>query len=129
MIRTGVIIAQVRRIVGEVLKDYIQRIYNSIPSDLKVEYKVAFDVYRMRATVYTETDMAAYIEFGTGDFASRYLGSKPQEMKDDAMLFFKTGKGTMKESPYLFPAFYRYKDEILRTIDRKVQIYFNSLVL
>lgn len=46
--------------------------------------------------------IAAYIEFGTGLSAKDILSNYPDEIKAIAMLYFKTGEGTIKGSPYLY---------------------------
>lgn len=55
----------------------------------------------------TGEHMAAYLEFGTGRYAARYLSGKPSEMVAIARTFYVNGKGRMKEHPYLFPAYYQ----------------------
>ena len=56
------------------------------------------------ANVHVNVFYAAYVEFGTGRFAASYLADKSAEIKRYAMTFFKTGKGTTRTSPFLFPA-------------------------
>lgn len=56
------------------------------------------------ANVHTNVFYAPYIEFGTGRFAASYLADKAAEIKQYAMTFFKTGKGTTRTAPFLFPA-------------------------
>lgn len=61
-------------------------------------------------------DMAAYIEFGTGAF----IQIAP-EWKDLAILFYKNGKGTIKATPYLYPAYTKvtalYKSDLQEALD------------
>ena len=52
-----------------------------------------------------ESDLAAYIEFGTGLSAQQILAPYPQWVRDIAMEFWKTGKGTLKGTPYLYNNF------------------------
>lgn len=47
---------------------------------------------------------AAYIEFGTGDFAARYVPTLPDDVQRYAKTFYINGKGITKEQPYLVPA-------------------------
>jgi len=49
--------------------------------------------------------MAAYLEFGTGRYAARYVPGLPVEFRRLAMTFYVNGKGRMKEHPYLIPAY------------------------
>lgn len=46
----------------------------------------------------------AYIEFGTGIFAASYVPTLPKEWQALAKQHFVSGKGRMKERPFLFPA-------------------------
>lgn len=86
-----------------------------------------YEKEKNRAYIYTDNDMAAYIEFGTGKFAEKYLANKPKEMVDEAMKFFINGEGTMPARPYLFKAFNKYKERLPKEIDKRIQKYFNSL--
>ena len=56
------------------------------------------------ANVHSNLFYAPYIEFGTGRFAASYLADKAADIKRYAMTFFKTGKGTTRTFPFLFPA-------------------------
>lgn len=128
MINAGVIIRGVEDAILRVLEKSIRDLYNAVPSELRVEYRVIVDRANLRVIIYTDTKMAAYIEFGTGAFAAQYLSSQgTPEMIEDALKFFETGLGTMPERPYLFPAYNRMKPEIVANIDREIQKFFNSL--
>jgi HK97 gp10 family phage protein len=48
---------------------------------------------------------AAYVEFGTGRAAAKYVPSLPKEWQDEAKTHFVNGKGRNKEQPFLYPAF------------------------
>lgn len=74
-----------------------------------------------RVTIYTDNEIAAYIEFGTGEFALNYLNGQPDEVKDEAIKFFVNGEGKMPAKPYLFPVYYKYKEEIGIEINKRVQ--------
>lgn len=50
-------------------------------------------------------NLAAYIEFGTGLSAREILSPYPQWVKDIAMDYFVSGKGTLVGKPYLFNNF------------------------
>lgn len=128
MINVTKITKGVEDAIFKVLERSINELYNAIPSELRVEYRVVLDRANLRTIIYTDTKMAAYIEFGTGAFAAQYLSSQgTPEMIADALQFFETGRGTMPERPYLFPVYNRLKPEIVKNIDRGIQNYFNSL--
>jgi hypothetical protein len=63
-------------------------------------------------------DLDAYIEFGTGlnfiDIVNREPGKYTPEILAVARLFYKNGMGTLRGTPYLFPAFF---DESPRLIE------------
>lgn len=67
------------------------------------------DKEKLTATVFagnTQKDhFAAYVEFGTGPHAERYLRTIPVEYTFLAWQFFVNGKGTMREHPYLIPTY------------------------
>lgn len=52
-------------------------------------------------------DYAAYVEFGTGVFAAKYLATQPSEVQKYARKFFVSGKGRLPASPHIFPALYK----------------------
>ncbi len=58
---------------------------------------------------------AAYLEFGTGDHAAKYVKTIPFEYEALAWQFFVNGKGTMKEHPFLIPT---YIQEGKRLVER-----------
>jgi hypothetical protein len=47
---------------------------------------------------------AAYVEFGTGDDASKYVPKLPEEWQVVAWRKFVDGSGKTKEDPFLYPA-------------------------
>ena len=60
---------------------------------------------------------AAYYEFGTGDDAQRYIQSTlPTEWDEYAFSFYKTGEGTIKHRPFLFPAYEAERIELIKKI-------------
>ena len=59
-------------------------------------------------------DYAAYVEFGTGQFAKSYLGSMPNEIKSYAMTFFVNGQGRMPAQPFLIPAYIKYRKQFFK---------------
>jgi HK97 gp10 family phage protein len=59
---------------------------------------------------------AAYVEFGTGSYAARYLSSQPSEIQAYAKTFFVNGKGTMPARPFFFPAVYKNYNELVKRL-------------
>lgn len=78
-----------------------------------------FDSANYRGTVYVDRsagDVAAWVEFGTGQSASNYLSSTPPEWQSLARLYYVNGKGTIIAQPYLLPAFLRNQDLCLQEL-------------
>ena len=115
-------------IVSSVLSEYIRKIYNEAMSNLsdgsgmvRSSFNVEISNNGYRVSVFSDNELAAYLEFGTGRYAEQYLSGKPQEMRDEAIKFYVNGEGTLPARPYLFPAFYKYRDEILRVLESRLQ--------
>lgn len=66
-------------------------------------------------------DYPGYVEMGTGVFAKRYVATLPQEWQDEAMKFFKTGKGKGHPYPYFYPAVMRNSPELMAEIEKELQ--------
>ena len=81
---------------------------------------------QLKVTIYFNSNLAAYIEFGTGRFAASYLAGQAEEVSKEAIKFYVDGTGTLQASPYLFPAFYRYRDQIIPEINRRLEIRFRK---
>lgn len=125
---------QVDLIIKSVLQEYGQKIFNdamsklpSGASSIKGTYSIEYKNNGFVVNIGTENEIAAYIEFGTGDFATSYLSGQTQEVKDDAIKFFVNGEGKMPAKPYLFPAYYKYKDQIAPEINKRIQALLNRL--
>jgi HK97 gp10 family phage protein len=58
----------------------------------------------LRHEVRVKVNYAAYVEFGTGDKYKAYSQNLTNEWKNIAADFFKTGKGTTRPQPFLYPA-------------------------
>lgn len=113
--------------IEQTLLEYARKILNEAISNLPPGAASIGSTYHIEVlengkavAIYTDNEIAAYIEFGTGNpetvreglSAKEYLATQPQEVVAEALKFFVTGEGTMPAQPYLFPAFYKYRDEI-----------------
>ena len=67
-------------------------------------------------------NIAAYWEFGTGLSAAEITSGYPQWVKDKAMEYYVSGKGTLIGSPYLFNNFLAR----IPTFERKVRTSLNE---
>lgn len=54
-------------------------------------------------------EIAAWVEFGTGQSAARYLVSVPREWRELARTYYVNGRGTILAQPYLLPAFMKHQ--------------------
>lgn len=63
----------------------------------------------------TGENLAAYLEFGTGKYAAKYVGTLPAPYPALAMQFFVNGKGWTRAHPFLIPA---YRQESGRLADK-----------
>jgi hypothetical protein len=61
--------------------------------------------------------MGAYMEFGTGAFVE-----VADEWRDMAWTFYKNGKGMLRATPYLYPAFTKNREKYLATLKKKLEI-------
>jgi hypothetical protein len=68
-------------------------------------------------------DIDAYYEFGTGLSAKEILANPDytQEMRDLAYTFFKTGDGTLRGRPYLFPNYIKYTANLVEEIRKEIE--------
>lgn len=65
-------------------------------------------------------DIAAYVEFGTGQDASSYLATVEPEWREQARKFYVNGQGKIIGQPYLYPAYLKYRKEFLNDLKRLV---------
>lgn len=87
------------------------------PISQAIGYSIDSSGYK--GSVYVERsagEIAAWVEFGTGQSASSYLATVPPEWKSLAQLYYINGKGTIVAQPYLLPAFLKYKLEYVKEL-------------
>lgn len=124
---------EVDKIVKEVLllsaNEILQDALSRLPSgsgNVRASFAIEVDDDGWKCIIYSDEEVAAYIEFGTGDFAKAYLAGKPQEVVDEAIKFYIDGSGKMPAQPYLFPAYLARRDKIVELIDKRVNEYLKS---
>lgn len=64
------------------------------------------------------SNLAVYIEFGTGLSAKEILADYPEWIKELAMQYYVNGRGTLIGSPYLFNNFLTY----ISIFERKLEL-------
>ena len=110
---------------NEILQDALSRLPVG-SGNVKASFAISSEDNGYRVTIFSDEEVAAYIEFGTGDYAKAYLAGKPQEVVDEAIKFFVNGRGKMPAQPYLFPAYLARRDKIVELIDYKINEYLKS---
>lgn len=79
---------------------------------------VAIPTGEMKASVYVNSRMGAYAEFGTGAFVD-----VPQGWEHIAWSYYVNGKGLMLPTPYFYPAYRETQKRFLNDIKN----YLNTL--
>ena len=108
---------QIRTQFGSESQSDIARGRNWTPISQAIGYSIDSSGYK--GSVYVERsagEIAAWVEFGTGQSASNYLATVPPEWKSLAQLYYINGKGTIIAQPYLLPAFLKYKIEYVKEL-------------
>lgn len=120
--------------VMQVFTKYANIIYQEALSNLPAGASVirsaggvTVNVADNRVEIYFDTDLAGWIEFGTGIYAKNLLQSRPREWKDEAMKFFVNGSGRMPAQPYLYPAFINNRDKLIQELDREAQKWLTQI--
>lgn len=72
-------------------------------------------------SITTQSKESAYLEFGTGRFAERLLAGYPQDWIEMAWQFYIDGSGTTEAAPYLFPAYQRAKEDVIKKIKDAIE--------
>lgn len=131
------LLAKAEKDIDRIIKEVLLSSANSILQDalsrlpansgaIRSSFAIAVTDNGYTVTIFSDEEVAAYIEFGTGDFAKAYLAGKPAEVVAEAIKFFVNGKGKMPAQPYLFPAYLARRDAILDLIDTRINEYFKS---
>lgn len=72
------------------------------------------------------SELAAYVEWGTGDYAKEYVATLSPEEQAEALTFFISGKGKGHPHPYFFPSVYKNSPELLANIEKELQKLANK---
>lgn len=66
-------------------------------------------------------NIAAYLEFGTGNFAAAYVPGIPKDWQELAQSFYVNGLGRMPASPYLYPAFLAATGSMIGEVEKMIE--------
>ena len=72
--------------------------------------------------VFSSTNYAAFVEFGTGTFATKHLSTMPAEVGKYAMQFYVNGKGRMPARPFFFNSFFEEKPKLIARIKEVLKL-------
>ena len=121
---------EVNNIAQQVFIEYANRILNESRSEFQVaEWRNdgIVTVLEDGVTLSFSNEMMIFSELGTGQFAASYLSNKPQDIKDEAMKFYKNGLGRTIAEPIIYPLIIRYSEEIPKEIDKRIEEWFKSV--
>lgn len=99
-----------------------------VPISQAIGYKLTNN--GLTGTVFVERsagELAAYVEFGTGQSATTYLATVPTEWKAVAQRYYINGKGTIINQPYLLPAFMKYKELFIADLKAAIANFGNTI--
>ena len=65
--------------------------------------------------------LPAYWEFGTGLSAKIILAPYPESIKALAMTYYVNGMGTLRGSPYFFPAYFEEAPKLIENLKRDLE--------
>lgn len=106
----------------------IARGRNWVPISQAIGYKLTNN--GLTGTVFVERsagELAAYVEFGTGQSASTYLATVPTEWKAVAQRYFINGRGTIINQPYMLPAFMKYKEQFVKDLKEAIKNFGKTI--
>lgn len=121
---------KVNEIIQEVFTEYANKILNESRNEFQVaEWRSdgLVEVSPDGVTLSFSNEAMIFSEFGTGQFAQSYLSNKPQDIKQEAMKFYKNGLGRTIAEPIIYPLVIKYGDEIPREIDKRIENWFKSV--
>lgn len=92
---------------------------------LKTNWEVGGE--RLNYTVFNSQNYAAYVEFGTGQFAAKTVAPYDKDWQDHAMEFYKNGEGKMPATPMLYPAVKEEEMKLPKILEDAIQDELNGI--
>jgi len=96
------------------------------PISQAIGYRISNSGYTGRVFVERSAgDIAAWVEFGTGQSAARYLSTVPARWREIARRYYINGRGTIIGRPFLLPAFMKYSvifQKELKEVFRNIRV-------
>jgi hypothetical protein len=78
----------------------------------------------MTAEIHGGDDLAAYVNFGTGQFAKEYVATLSPEQQAEAMKFFVNGEGHNPENPFFTNSVIRNSPQLLIEVELELKKIF-----
>ena len=111
---------QVRESSRTILNNAKRKVAKGIGADLAKSGAVDYPT-DTTGIVSFSNEYAPFVEFGTGQAASKYVPTLPDEFQKLAMSFYVNGKGRSKSQPYLVPAFMEEKPNFITKCEKIVK--------
>lgn len=67
------------------------------------------------------TELAIYLEFGTGVSAAGYVPTLAKEFQDIARKYYINGKGTLIKHPFLIPAWVKHEPTVIPELKKALK--------
>lgn len=103
------------KIATKIANDAKSNAPGSLPSGIYVEQT------ETETVIIGGQEIAAYVNYGTGNFAKEYVASLPESQQEEARKFFISGKGHGSPNPFFTNSIFRHEQEILPAIDEELQ--------
>lgn len=107
----------IERIITEA-KTLLPAQYGRLRSSLRVK-KISKFNYSYGSNV----DYAAYVEFGTGNYAAAYVPSLEADWQELALSYKTSNPGKLPSSPYLYPSTIIGQKNIIKNIKATIKRY------
>jgi len=139
MLKVKTNIAEVRRKIRQYEKKVykeVEKMKSDTAKDIASKAKANCSMVSISGTIRVDTegtkriisagvglqdpDIAAYMEFGTGNFAKARVAGLPEDWSEYAMTFYKNGLGMLPANPYLYPAYWSVLYQLEKTGEKRL---------
>lgn len=108
--------------IDEIIDSNVQKMANDAKASLPGKYSAlaasisSRKVSDLKYELIADKDYAAYVEFGTGQFAAEYVATLEPEWAEIAYKFYKNGQGKLEGEPYFYPAINKIWPQMIKEI-------------
>ena len=116
-------IKKVNDVIDAELSNMAQKVVSNAESAAPefIRPEIAYIGENAKYTISTTSNLSAYIEFGTGNYAKALLSSYPTEWVDMARTFYINGLGRTPAMPYLYPSYNTNKTITINNIIERIE--------